>query len=61
MELVLLVTEERTKNTETRDSVMSIYNRISDSESDEYVGGIQRRVCEIADVVCTWMLSSVFM
>jgi len=42
MELVII--EERTKNIKTKGSVMSSCNRISDSESDESVGGIQRRV-----------------
>jgi hypothetical protein len=39
---------------------MSSCNRISDSESDESVGRIQRNVCKTADVVCTWLLLSVF-
>jgi hypothetical protein len=59
MEVVII--EERTKNLKTRESVMSSCNWISDSESNESVGGRQRRVCKMADIVCTWMLSSLFM
>jgi len=59
MELVII--EERTKNIKAKDNVMSSCNRISDSECDESVGGVQRRVCKTADVMCTWMLSSVCM
>jgi len=52
MEVVII--EERTKNIKTKDSLMSSCNRISDSESNESVGGIQRRVCKMAYVVYTW-------
>ena len=42
MELVII--EERKKNIKTKRTVTSSCNRISDSQSDESVGGVQRIV-----------------